>query len=42
MSQVVVLAKAAQVMEGQGMSYNMIARALGLSEDDVRYLVRRE
>lgn len=42
MSQVVVLSKAAQVMKGNGMTDKMIARALGITEKDVRYLTRRE
>lgn len=37
-----IMQKTAQELNGQGMSYGMIARIMGISEDDVRYLVRRE
>ena len=37
-----VMAQTAQELNGQGMSINMIARIMGLSENDVKYLVRRE
>lgn len=42
MSQVMVLRTAAQTMKGNGMSVSMISRALGITEDQVKYLVRRE
>lgn len=37
-----IMAQTAQELNGQGMSNGMIAKIMGISEDDVRYLIRRE